>query len=217
MSCVTQLQHSYTISRMRVLGTLGWIACCVYSTIPLFWLAIHPRVEYWRSRRRSPYRVLMPLWMGMWIVTGAVTFPWRHVRAYSTALAWIPAVALFASGLYLYRQSRYGFTGAQLGGRPELEPHRFEQRLVTSGIRARVRHPVYLAHFCEMLAWSVGTGLLVLYALTAFALLTGTVMIRVEERELEQRFGDEYRSYRRRVPAFLPRIFASSNSQLTSP
>ena len=216
MACVTQLQHGYTISRMRVLGILGWIACCVYSTIPLFWLAIHPRVEYWRSRRRSPYRVLMPMWMGMWIVAGAVTFPWRHVRVYSTALAWIPAVALFSSGLYLYRQSRYGFTGAQLGGRPELEPHRFEQRLVTSGIRARVRHPVYLAHFCEMLAWSVGTGLLVLYVLTAFALLTGAMMIRVEERELKQRFGDEYRSYRRRVPAFLPRVFSRSNSQLTS-
>ena len=27
-----------------------------------------------------------------------------------------------------------------------------DQRLVTSGIRARVRHPVYLAHLCEMLA-----------------------------------------------------------------
>lgn len=192
---------------MHVLRILGWIACCIYATIPLFWLVIHPRVHYWRSRARSPYRLLVPLWIAMWIAAGALTFPWRHLLLYSTPLAWIPAALLFAAGISLYRHSRRGFTGAQLGGRPELEPHRFEQRLVTGGIRDRVRHPVYLGHFCEMLAWSVGTGLVVAYALAAFALLTGAIMIAVEERELEQRFGEDYRLYRGRVPAFLPRPF----------
>jgi protein-S-isoprenylcysteine O-methyltransferase Ste14 len=32
------------------------------------------------------------------------------------------------------------------------------------------------------------------------------VMIRMEERELEARFGSAYRDYRQRVPAILPRI-----------
>lgn len=57
-----------------------------------------------------------------------------------------------------------------------------------------------------MLAWSVGTGLAVCYGLTAFALVTGTIMIQKEDKELEQRFGEEYREYRRKVPAVLPRI-----------
>jgi protein-S-isoprenylcysteine O-methyltransferase Ste14 len=195
---------------VRILGIVGWVACSIYGTIPLFWLAIHPWVKYWRARHRSAYRVLMPLWMGMWVAAGAVTFPWRQAHVYNTPLAWIPAAALFACGIYLYRQSRHGFTGAQLSGHAELEPQRFEQRLVTAGIRGRVRHPVYLGHFCEMLAWSVGTGMVVLYGLTAFAVLTGAVMICVEERELEQRFGEEYRKYRRQVPAFLPRLFPGS-------
>jgi len=141
------------------------------------------------------------------VAAGALTFPWRHLRLYTTPLAWIPAAGLFACGLYLYRRSRQGFTGPQLSGHAELHPQRFEQRLASSGIRARVRHPVYLGHFCEMLAWSVGTGMIVLYALTVFALLSGAIMIAVEERELEQRFGDDYREYRRRVPAFIPRVF----------
>ena len=81
-----------------------------------------------------------------------------------------------------------------------------EQRLVTDGIRRRVRHPVYLAHLCEMLAWSVGTGLAVCWALTAFAVTTGFVMIQMEDTELEQRFGDAYRVYRDSVPAVIPRI-----------
>ena len=59
-----------------------------------------------------------------------------------------------------------------------------------------------------MLAWSVGTGLAVCYALTAFAMVTGAVMIRMEDKELEQRFGDDYRNYRQEVPAVLPRDHA---------
>jgi protein-S-isoprenylcysteine O-methyltransferase Ste14 len=68
-----------------------------------------------------------------------------------------------------------------------------------------VRHPVYLAHLCEMLAWSVGTGLAVCWMLTAFAIVTGALMIRLEDNELENRFGEEYRQYRVKVPALLPK------------
>jgi protein-S-isoprenylcysteine O-methyltransferase Ste14 len=56
-----------------------------------------------------------------------------------------------------------------------------------------------------LLGMAVGSGMTVLYSLLAFAVLTGRVMILLEERELEQRFGDEFRDYRRRVPALLPR------------
>jgi len=147
------------------------------------------------------------MWVGMWIVMGAITWPWRHLTFYSSPFAWIPAVIFFAAGLNLYRTGGHNFSGAQLGGRPELEPGRHEQRLVTTGIRRRVRHPIYLAHLCELLGWSIGTGLVVVVALTAFAVITGAVMIRLEDRELEERFGEPYREYRRTVPAVVPKIF----------
>jgi protein-S-isoprenylcysteine O-methyltransferase Ste14 len=189
------------------LQTLGWLACVVYATIPSFWLVIHPRVDYWRSRR-SPYLALVPAWVGMWILLGILTSPWRQAALYSTPWTWIPAAILLASGLWIYRHSGKHFSPAQLGGFPELIPGHREQRLVTAGIRARVRHPVYLGHLCELLAWSVGTGLVVCYSLTVFALLTGAVMIRLEDQELERRFGAEYVAYRSRVPTLLPRLHA---------
>jgi protein-S-isoprenylcysteine O-methyltransferase Ste14 len=186
---------------------IGWLACVIYATIPSFWLVIHPRVEYWRSRRRSPYRLLIPLWIAMWIVLGAITAPWRNLSLYSTMWTWIPAAFLFAVGVWIYRRSATDFSRSQFGGLPEVMPGHREQQLVTSGIRARVRHPVYLAHLCEMLALSMGTGLAVCYALTAFAVVSGLVMIRLEDRELEQRFGDQYRRYQSHTPAILPRVF----------
>lgn len=185
-------------------NSLAWLACIIYSTIPSFWLVVHPRVEYWR-RRKQPYRVLVPLWLAMWVVVAALTFGWRNLRFYNTVWSWLPAIVLFATGIYLYLGARHRFTPAQLGGIPEVQPNHRDQRLVTSGIRARTRHPVYLGHLCEMLAWSVGTGLIVNFALIAFAVFTGALMIRMEDRELEQRFGAEYVAYRSRVPALFPR------------
>ncbi len=190
-----------------LLQTLGWLACVVYSTIPSFWLMIHPRAASWRSRQHSPYRVLLPLWIGMWAAAGLVTMRWRSITLYSSSWRWVPAVLLFATGAWLYSQSSRDFSAMQLGGIPEVLAGRREQRLVTGGIRSRVRHPVYLAHLCEMLACSLGTGLAVCYALTVFVVLTGAIMIRLEDEELEQRFGEEYRKYRRSVPAVMPRIF----------
>ena len=191
---------------MQLLRTAGWLACVVYSTIPLFWLMIHPRAQRWRKRARSPYRVLLPAWIVMWVGVGALTEPWRQVALYSTAWSWILAGMLFCTGLWIYARAGMHFSWAQLGGLPELQPEHREQRLVTTGIRARVRHPVYLGHLCEMLAWSVGTGLVVCWLLTAFAMITGAAMIRMEDAELEKRFGEEYREYRLRVPAVLPRL-----------
>ena len=170
---------------------------------------IHPFAERWHARhlshQRSPYLVLLPAWMGIYIVVAVITDPWRAVVLFQSAWPWAAALALFVCGMYIYFQSARNFTAKQLAGLPELHPANREQRLVTDGIRSRVRHPVYLAHFCEMLAWSVGTGLAVCWGLTAFAVITGAVMIRMEDAELEKRFGDQYRAYRRAVPAVLPR------------
>ena len=189
-----------------LLRTIAWIACVVYSTIPAFWLLIHPRAEFWRSRRRSPYRILLPIWIAMWALVATITAPWRGLALYENRWTWIPAAALFCAGLVLYKLSHNEFSLSQLGGLPEILHTHNQQHLVTTGIRARVRHPVYLGHLCEMLAWSVGTGLAVCWLLTAFAIITGALMIHLEDAELEKRFSEEYRQYRSRVPAILPRI-----------
>jgi protein-S-isoprenylcysteine O-methyltransferase Ste14 len=189
---------------MHVVYTVAWLIAIVYATIPSYWLLVHPHIEFWRARKARLSRV-GPLWVMLWVVAGLITWPWRTITLYRNASAWLPAAMLIFSGLYIYSQARREFTADQVFGRSELEPERHQQRLNTRGIRARVRHPFYLGHLCELIGWTLGTGLLVLYALTLFAIITGAVMIKAEERELEARFGDEYRDYQERVPAILPR------------
>jgi protein-S-isoprenylcysteine O-methyltransferase Ste14 len=204
-------QRTTRISMRHWLQLIGWLACVIYSTIPAFWLMIHPFAERWRARplsiRRSPYVLLLPAWVAMWVVVVLVTRPWRDVLLYRGDWAWGAATVLFACGLYVYSQSGNNFSAKQLGGLPEVHGGNRDQQLVTDGIRSRVRHPVYLAHLCEMLAWSAGTGVAVCWGLTAFAVVTGAVMIRMEDEELEKRFGHSYRAYRNAVPAVVPRVW----------
>lgn len=167
---------------------------------------VHPRAHKWREKERSPFRVLVPAWLAMWVGIGAITGHWRNVAFYTTPWTWVAAVMLFATGLFIYLRAGAHFSWAHLGGLPEVRAGHHEDRLITTGIRARVRHPVYLAHLCEMVAWSVGTGVVVCWLLTVFAIATGAVMIRMEDAELEKRFGEEFRVYRLRVPAILPRM-----------
>jgi protein-S-isoprenylcysteine O-methyltransferase Ste14 len=167
---------------------------------------VHPRAQVWRQSAESPFRVLIPAWILMWVGVGALTGPWRTATFYATPWNWIPAAVFFCAGIYLYSHAGAHFNLAQLGGLPEIRSNHEHDRLVTSGIRSRVRHPIYLAHLCEMLAWSIGTGLFVCWILTGFAIATGAVMIRMEDSELENRFGSEYVKYRQSVRGVLPRL-----------
>ena len=197
----------------RGLQLFAWLVCVAYSSVPGYWFLVHPLASHWRSRKRSPYFVLLPAWLLIWMAVKLITAPWRAVRLYPSGWSWLAAVPLFAAGAWLYLRSVKGFSASQLGGVPEIVDRHREQGLVTIGIRARVRHPIYLAHLCEMVAWTVGSGLAVCYGLTAFTLLTGAIMIRMEDAELEARFGEEYRRYRARVPAILPSLTARSRGE----
>ncbi|HZQ90494.1 MAG TPA: isoprenylcysteine carboxylmethyltransferase family protein [Terriglobales bacterium] len=197
---------------LRVLLHIAWLLGAVYATIPGFWLAAHPFAERWRTRR-APYRVLAPLWALMISATLAATGPWREVLLYESPFSLLGGGVLLAAAIFVYRRARQGFTQEMLIGRTELEQGR-EQKLVTGGVRDVVRHPVYLAHLLVLMALTAAAGTIALFAMLAFAIATGILLIRAEDAELERRFGDEFRAWKRRVPhAVLPLPGARSQAQ----
>lgn len=187
--------------------SVAWLAGIVYTSIPVSWFAIHPFSNYWQARRKSPYRILLPAWIGILAGIGALTWRWKNLAWYSPGWPqWSIAAALFFCGALVYRQiGRFGLE--RFSGMAELRPTEHEQILVTTGLHARVRHPIYLAHLCMSLAWTVASGLTVLYLLLPVVAVLGGLMIRQEERELRHRFGDAYRQYASRTPAVMPLRF----------
>jgi protein-S-isoprenylcysteine O-methyltransferase Ste14 len=189
-----------------ILDLFALLACSVYGTIPLFWFVVHPFVARWRASGRRAYAFIVPVWGGFIVIAFLLMWPFRSAHFYTNWFAWAPAAIFFLLGFSIYRAAFQSFNRTQVSGLAELEPHRHRQQLITTGIRARVRHPIYLGHLCEIAGWCVGTGLVALYVLAVFAVVTGAVMIRMEDRELEARFGEAYRKYRQRVPGVLPRV-----------
>ena len=178
-----------------------WAVAIVYSSIPLFWFAIHPFAESWRRMKRSPYRALVPIWAIIILAIGWLTWPWHARQIYSTPWMWLPALLLFFFGFRTYRRVFAEFGEHKLSGEAELRPKEHKQELVTTGLHARMRHPIYLAHLVNLAGWTLGSGLLVNFALLAISVLgTFPLMVLIEERELEQRFGDRFREYKARVP-----------------
>lgn len=84
--------------------------------------------------------------------------------------------------------------------------HSDEGRRIDDDVYALVRHPLYAGVDRLALAFGLWSG-------SAFGLLLAVLFIAVwhpiwlglEERELEGRFGDDYRRYRETVPALLPK------------
>jgi protein-S-isoprenylcysteine O-methyltransferase Ste14 len=185
-----------------------WFLGVLYSSIPLFWFAIHPFADRWRKMSRSPYRALLPLWAITMIALAWATWPWHSMQMYSTTWAWVPALPFFALGLHTYAGIRAEF-GRKVTGEAELRPDEHDQQLVVTGVHARMRHPIYFAHLCNLSGWTVGSGLVVCFLLSAISLfLTFPLMIWFEERELEKRFPQSYRDYKRAVP-LIPVPFSS--------
>ena len=190
---------------MLILLAVVWVIGTVYASIPIFWIAIHPFTRFWQRQKRSPFRYLLPLWALVIALFLIATYPIFPHQLYRSWAALIPAVVCLVAALSTYRRISKDFGRAQVIGQAEVEPAKHEQKLISSGIHGRIRHPFYLGHLLMLLALTIGSGLTALYALMPVAVVTGALMVWLEERELEQRFGDAYREYRRRVPAIVPR------------
>jgi len=93
-----------------------------------------------------------------------------------------------------------------LVGIPEFSKADNKGQVLSEGIYGRVRHPRYVAIMIGTLAWALFVNYVGVYVL-AILTLPGLYLVAVlEERELLERFGDEYARYRERVPRFVPRL-----------
>ena len=81
-------------------------------------------------------------------------------------------------------------------------------RLATSGPYARLRHPQYIGFVLIMTGFLVQWPTIVTLAMYPVLLLMYARLARREEAEMRQQFGDAYRQYKDRVPAFFPKLGA---------
>ncbi|MFN7960997.1 MAG: isoprenylcysteine carboxylmethyltransferase family protein [Thermoanaerobaculia bacterium] len=185
----------------------GWLMVFV---LPHSWLASE-RMKRWLGER-------LPAWAetsGYGLVSALslvlLMWQWRPVpepiwRAEGSA-RWLLEGLFFAGWLLALAASwtlghfrLFGLAPvlAHVRGRPAPPP-----ALCRHGLYARLRHPMYLGFLLAL--WAAPTFSLGRALFASTLSLYIAVGIRLEEAKLAERFGGEYRAYRRAVPALLPR------------
>jgi len=91
-------------------------------------------------------------------------------------------------------------------GVPELAPDQHGIPLITGGIYSRIRHPRYVQFFLAVTGYALFCNYLALYLFLPVLAATMYWLVRIEERELHDRYGAEYDAYCSRVPRFIPKI-----------
>jgi protein-S-isoprenylcysteine O-methyltransferase Ste14 len=174
---------------------------------PLFWLVIHPGITLWRR--------VGPVWayaagFGAHFALGVGIWHFRHkllMSDYGANLATLSmGVALCLTAGVIRRLSLRRLSIRVLLGLAEIAPERCPEKLVTGGIYAFIRHPRYAEVVCTLLGYALICNHAAAYA-AVFVMMVGLlIVVPLEERELENRYGAAYVAYRAEVPALIPRF-----------
>ena len=165
-----------------------------------------------QSRERAMWLGWIPvvaLWMALPIVaathaSGAFAVPAfaRAVTLYA-ALRWIAAAAALVALVLTVR------CHAQMGRNWRMDvSEKQKTALVTQGLYARVRHPIYALQVMLMLCTAIVVPAPAMIGVAAIHLVLVTLKAANEERFLLATHGASYADYRKRTGRFLPRLRA---------
>ncbi len=91
---------------------------------------------------------------------------------------------------------------------PVLYEAQREHRVADSGPYASIRHPQYVAFVLVMFGFLLQWPTLITLVLFPILLVVYARLARHDERDAVAEFGDVYRRYHERTPAFIPRLGA---------
>ena len=172
----------------------------------LMWLVIHPFHKSLRQVRLvwAYLIVAVPLTL----LAGTILWFRDSILAtdYGTNyLLMALSVAPFALAVAIYLSHRKYLTLPIVVGVPELTSSQ-KGILLTEGIYGRIRHPRYVESVLWILGYALFTNYLTLYLVFVLTPPVTHLIVLLEEKELQERFGRDYEAYCRRVPRYIPKI-----------
>ncbi len=187
-----------------ILNVLAALMLAMLPAAMLFWLLIHPLASVWR--RLGPvksYSIVGGVCLAVAYIIWTVHDPLMRVHWGYRPATVTTGIMLYVVGavldIWVQRRLRIPI----LLGLPELSSG--PNRLLTEGAYNIVRHPRYLAALVGIIGFSLICNYPALYAVLGASIPVGWLLIVLEERELRERFGDEYEEYCRQVPRIIPR------------
>ncbi|HJQ57748.1 MAG TPA: isoprenylcysteine carboxylmethyltransferase family protein [Vineibacter sp.] len=93
------------------------------------------------------------------------------------------------------------------------------RELATTGAYARIRHPQYVGFILVTFGFLLQWPTLLTLVMFPVLVIMYVYLARQEERDVLRQFGEAYRRYMERIPAFVPRLgnLFASRTNLTDP
>jgi protein-S-isoprenylcysteine O-methyltransferase Ste14 len=158
--------------------------------------------EQLKSILALPFMVLIVVPAFLYLLTQNSDF--KPLKSIQPQDLFILGMLFFLIGLPLFLQSVNLFIKI---GKGTLAPWNPTKKLVVKGLYRYMRNPMITGVFCFLIAealW-VPSVYILFWALT-FLIVNHFYFVYKEEPELLQRFGGEYRKYRKHVPRWIPRL-----------
>lgn len=135
-----------------------------------------------------------------WVVSAYLQVP--NIPLLPTLPNWMRVLgwSMMALGTALAMVAILRIGGAGFVG---LVPER-KDVLVRSGLHGHMRHPIYTGVVLAALGWLLIDGGMACSVVVSITFLYLPIGIRLEERKLIAVFGEDYKRYRREVPALFP-------------
>lgn len=175
-------------------------ALMLWPAIPLFWVPIHCALAFFRRLGLFTYVLPIVTWLPLAYLTFTMRDPLLKFRIALTPLVNDLGALLLLFGIGLQVWTLLLLTLPVIMGMPEISKNA-PGRLIATGPFSVVRHPTYLSHTLMLLGSFLWTEVAALFIATVIdALVVNAVIVPLEERELLERFGEEYEAYRQQVP-----------------
>ena len=180
---------------------LAIITVVFWPVIPLFWIPVHFASKFFKKLGLLTYSMPLIVWLPF------AYFIYKNREVILQSKIEIPVVLnitgtvllIIGTLLHLWTVRILGLLG--IIGVPEISD-KIKGRLVTEGPFSIIRHPTYLAHTIMFSGIFLITGVIPIVIITILDFLVINILvIPLEERELLNRFGEEYKLYKIKVPS----------------
>jgi len=184
---------------------LALMTIIFWPVIPLFWIPVHFATSFFKRLGLFSYIIPVILWSPVAYLiyrNGAFLIQYKIDLPLLLNIAGL-FLLILGTLLHIWTARLLGLAG--IIGVPEIST-KIHGKLVTGGPFLVVRHPTYLAHSLIFSGVFLMTGVITVGILTLVDLIiVNLIIITLEEKELLIRFGNEYKSYKERVPSrFFP-------------
>jgi len=184
-----------------LLFALVWIVFYAYWLIS----AWQTRSPVKRRQSRLSYLLYGVVWVALWIIVMNLFLPGLLAeRIVPDSIGFtIAGLLITVAGLAFAVWARVHL-GTNWSGMPTI---RKQHTLTRTGPYRYVRHPIYSGIILGLFGTAIGLGYGIVFSCVILIFFLFVIKFRMEEKFLEEEFGEEYALYRREVKALIPYVF----------